>query len=131
MMFPKSKPWRSPDYLNFVRGHACAACNRSPLCEAHHFMEGGAGGARKADDMFTVPLCRGCHAHWHQSGYLPRFDWRSIDGTAETPLEAHFALARSQSVALMYGAQARLMAHWIRAYDLTIPDDPLDVNDVF
>ena len=65
---------------------------------------------RKADDMFTVPLCNRCHSAWHTRDLLPIYA-----GLATT--EEKFRLARAKSVALMYQREAQLMAAWVRQGD--------------
>lgn len=62
----KSKPWRSPEYLAWVRGRACSHCHEVGFCEAHHVIGifGGFIGG-KVGDQFAVPLCRDCHQDLH------------------------------------------------------------------
>ena len=57
--------YRSENYLNYVRGHACCVCGAPPRNDAHHFA-GRRGMAVKASDAFTVPLCRLHHDEWHR-----------------------------------------------------------------
>lgn len=73
---PKPKPVRSSAYLDYVRAHPCAHCNRRCPSEAAHFGgKGKSGGvATKASDLLTVPLCGRCHRHFHDTGVLPGGD---------------------------------------------------------
>lgn len=102
MMFPKNNPVRSPAYLDFVRGHDCCACNKSPTV-AHHFMEAMGGTGTKVSDLFTVPLCTPCHDRWHQARVLPLFENGDLDP----------ALARIASTVTFYRSQARLLAEFL------------------
>lgn len=71
---PKDPPGRSEAYLDFVREHACCYCCAPPRSEAHHYAPTGRGGGMgmKCDDHRTVPLCSGCHRHFHDHGKLAR-----------------------------------------------------------
>jgi hypothetical protein len=85
-------------------------------------MESDPGLARKVDDMFTVPLCRECHAHWHSKAYLPCYEYRSIAAAPDHAQDTMaFRVAHEQSVALMYQQEAMLMAKWIKDYGIDIP----------
>jgi hypothetical protein len=57
--------------------------------------------AQKADDMWTVPVCRECHLRWHGS-----LNYRQFRG-----------MTRDESDALIAVTQLNLMAHWIRMLD--------------
>jgi hypothetical protein len=107
---------------------------RSPPCDPHHFMQSDPGLARKPDDMYTVPLCRECHTHWHMKAYLPVHEYAriTISGTEIENSAGAFAVAHAKSIALMYQREAQLMAAWIKDYVLDIPDEPMpDNGDVF
>lgn len=65
----RSSRWRSPAHCNFVRGHACCACQGTAAIEVAHVRIGsGAGMAQKPDDWHTISLCRECHANQHRVG---------------------------------------------------------------
>lgn len=66
MMFPKTKPWRSKEYLDFIRWNPCWICRKSEPSEAHHWGP-GKGMGKKVGDQYTTPLCRVCHQQWHNS----------------------------------------------------------------
>ena len=45
-----------------LRKFSCVECGRRPVDIAHsNFSEHGKGKGIKADDRYTVALCRGCH----------------------------------------------------------------------
>lgn len=69
----KELPARNESYLAFVREHDCCACGAEGPSDPHHWALKGKGGGMgtKADDFRTVPLCRGCHDHYHAHGTLP------------------------------------------------------------
>ena len=69
-----SRTPRDPSYLAFLRRQNCASCGCWPPSEASHHGRHGIG--IKASDYEAIPLCRSCHAHWHQRGRLPRFSGR-------------------------------------------------------
>lgn len=67
---------RLPAHLKYVRGFRCAVDNG--MCagriEAAHVEGSGTGGmGKKADDVFTIPLCSHHHAERHRIG------WRTFD----------------------------------------------------
>lgn len=116
--FPKPAPWRDAHYLAFVRDHDCIGCNHPRPNEAHHYMQGDGGMGRKPDDYYTAPLCRKCHHHWHQQSFLPCFDWRAPGEPSMQGGEGKdFRIAHEQSRAIMYQAQAKLLAEWLRIGD--------------
>lgn len=75
-LMQRSKPWRSPKYLAWVRSLPCANCGKPRNSDAHHLIGiagmGVVGG--KAADQFAVPLCDdikcGCHTELH-AGRIP------------------------------------------------------------
>lgn len=88
-------PWRSPEYLAFVREHPCCVCQREAPSDPHHF-DRDRGVATKTDDTMTVPLCRIDHDAFHRTGIAP--------GCA----------SRLATEALFYRVQARLLTAWIK-----------------
>jgi hypothetical protein len=64
----------SPRYLAYVRRHACCHCGAPGPSEAHHWSHHGGSMGAKCDDFRTVPLCTGCHRHWHDHGTLAGLD---------------------------------------------------------
>lgn len=81
MNIEKVKPWRSPEYLSWVRDQPCCNCLRPGRNQAHHVigLTGGFMGG-KAGDNLAVPLCPACHRDLHdgkivadaQVGWLTR-----------------------------------------------------------
>lgn len=70
---PKPAPaTRSRDYLAFVREKPCMSCRMPGPSDPHHWGPRGLG--QKTDDHRTVPLCRKCHDHFHDTGRLPYLD---------------------------------------------------------
>lgn len=69
---PKKKTTRSPRYLAWIRLKPCAYCYAAAPSEAAHYGGKGASGGTglKASDLFTVPLCHGCHVTFHAAGSL-------------------------------------------------------------
>jgi len=76
MMFLKTRPFRSNRYLAHVRRFPCLAtgCEAPPPSEAHHWNPSQTAMGRKCGDEYTLPLCRRCHRHFHDTGTLPRLD---------------------------------------------------------
>lgn len=75
---PKPEAHRNPHLLAMARGKPCLlrvmeVCNRDPstvvACHSNLSIH-GKGGARKADDCYSVWGCRGCHA-WLDQGPAP------------------------------------------------------------
>lgn len=76
-MLPKRIPkpakrasrWKSTAHCNFVRSHACSACQSTAAIEVAHVRRGsGAGMGQKPDDWQTLSLCRECHSEQHRVG---------------------------------------------------------------
>ncbi len=67
----RASRWRSPAHCNFVRSHACCACQSEAAIEVAHVRIGsGAGMGQKPDDWNAISLCRDCHAEQHRIGEL-------------------------------------------------------------
>ena len=62
------KPTRSKAYLEYVKSLNCCGCGVN-ADEAHHLIAAGLGGGMgtKADDVFTIPVCRRCHDALHKN----------------------------------------------------------------
>ena len=75
---PKTVRLRDKDHRQFVAGHPCLVCGRSPA-DAHHlrFAQPRALG-RKVSDEFTVPVCRVHHRELHRHGDEREW-WKAID----------------------------------------------------
>jgi len=70
------KPYRNKNYLKYVASLECPCGN--PADEAHHIIDAGLGGGMgtKQGDIFSIPVCRGCHTLLH--GNVGK--WESIYG---------------------------------------------------
>lgn len=105
---PKTEPRRNRRLLDLARGQPCLM--RVPgVCQggtettvaAHSNMAAhGKGGARKADDIYSVWACAACHIGWLDQGRAPRAQkeaafiaghlrqveqWRLLAADAATP----------------------------------------------
>jgi hypothetical protein len=93
---PKTRRHQNPAYLGFVRAKPCCACGAPPQSDPHHWsIRGRKGIALKPDDERTVPLCRGCHDHFHAHTTLPE-------------------LTPAKTAVFFLSVQTDLMAEWIR-----------------
>lgn len=96
----RRQPWRSREYLAFVRRvgreEGCINCEAREEIEAAHFGPDG-GGSLKPSDCYAAPICRCCHRSegWHQHGTLP-------------------GRTREESEDLQRRAQLRLMCRWLQ-----------------
>ena len=52
------KPLRSRQILDRVKSMPCIRCGK-PADDPHHFL--GSLHSLKSSDLYTVPVCRGCH----------------------------------------------------------------------
>lgn len=51
--------------LTEIRKLPCVECGKRPVDVAHsNFSEHGKGKGIKADDRYTIPLCRNCHMNF-------------------------------------------------------------------
>lgn len=64
----RAGPWRSPEYLAYVRSLPCAQCGAPPPSDPSHHGRRGMG--QKSDDARAIALCRADHDHFHQHGVL-------------------------------------------------------------
>ena len=58
-LYQGKKPLRSAQYLRFVKGFGCAACDGTRCVDPAH--TGAHGIAQKSADYSAIPLCRKCH----------------------------------------------------------------------
>ncbi len=91
MMIEKIKPYRSKQYLEWVRDRPCSHCRAPGPSEAHHLIgvTGGTMGG-KASDVLACPLCSTCHRDLH-------------DGRIELDAQTVW-LARTLEAAFHHGA---------------------------
>ena len=74
MKYPKTKPHRDGKYLRLIATMPCFPCGIDGYSQAAHsnLAKHGKGGAQKASDYATFPLCAttvgdiGCHAKFDQ-----------------------------------------------------------------
>jgi hypothetical protein len=66
-MLSKPKPFRSENYLKFIRTFPCIICYY-PHTVAHHESLNNSGTATKPPDTQTLPLCIQCHNKRHATG---------------------------------------------------------------
>lgn len=101
-VMPDRGPWRSEEYLAFVRSHPCCVCGKPGPSEAHHFGgKGSHGTGQKCSDAFVSPVDRMCHNDWHTLGTFrdPDDDWEQM-----TRVEAEL---------IQVIAQRNLLAEWV------------------
>ncbi|QAX77670.1 DUF968 domain-containing protein [Yersinia hibernica] len=95
MRIPKRYRWESRKWLTWVKSQACSGCGGS-AGDAHHIIGHGQGGmGTKAHDLFTIPLCRGCHDALHADMHT----WEAEYGS-QIVLWFHF-MDRSISIGAM------------------------------
>lgn len=105
----KTGPWRSPEYLAFVRAKPCCVCGKPGPSEAHHWGgKGSRGTGQKCSDAFTAPLCRAHHDQWHLSGTFSGYRWAG-EGVAVTAQK----LSRADAERIQIEAQRDCLAEWV------------------
>ena len=70
------------NYLDWIRSRICAVCECSSDTEPHH-IKGEyhlSGVGMKANDIFTIPVCRKCHEFLHSGA----FGWKEEQRRALT-----------------------------------------------
>jgi len=87
----RASRWRSQSHCNFVRSHACCACQAESAIEVAHVRIGsGAGMGQKPDDFHTISLCRDCHQSQHSLGEK---SFETLNGIDMRALADEFAKA--------------------------------------
>ncbi|HHH1258999.1 TPA: DUF968 domain-containing protein [Yersinia enterocolitica] len=95
MRIPKRYRWESRKWLTWVKSQSCSGCGGS-ADDAHHIIGHGQGGmGTKAHDLFSIPLCRGCHDALHADMHT----WEAEYGS-QIVLWFHF-MDRSISIGAM------------------------------
>jgi hypothetical protein len=79
----KQKPFRSKEYLAFVRTLPCSVCGTDQDVVAHHLIGvGGMGGmGTKAPDNYAMPLCSTDHHKIHTIHLMWPDQWEWISKT--------------------------------------------------
>lgn len=65
LLIPKDNPLRSKTHREFVAKLCCIKCHIHPCVAAHFRLGTGGGTSYKPSDIYTVPLCHGCHSAQH------------------------------------------------------------------
>ena len=78
MSLQKQKPYRSKEYLDYVRSLPCSVVRCYDQAEAHH-TEGGNGIAMKGSDLSCIPLCRVHHVICHSMGRISFYETHCLD----------------------------------------------------
>jgi len=74
---PKIKPYRSEEYLDYIRAMPCLRCGKPGRSQAHHVSVKNQGWGVRPPDYQTVPLCLICHNEeesqptWSAEDYFP------------------------------------------------------------
>lgn len=94
----KRKPWRSPEYLDWVRTLPCCFCGMTPS-DAHHVIGMGwglSGMGMKAPDSYMMPLCRYHHGEVHKHPGLQAQQPHWLRWTLRRGIEAWSGETREQ-----------------------------------
>lgn len=116
--FPKAKAHRNPALLEMARGRHCllrvpgvcrGGTETTVAAHSNWACHGGKGGARKADDEYSVWGCSACHIGWLDQGPAPKSVKQSVfmRAHADQVLE-WIRIARDQSEVQRF----RLAAQW-------------------
>ena len=98
MDLTKKKPFRSREYLAWVRTLPCSVCE-SPETVAHHIIGIGQGCmGSKASDLYTMPLCHQHHHELHHDGKYIDMQWAFVAKTLATAAEADYEAVSILSV---------------------------------
>lgn len=84
--FPKTKPHRDGKYLRLIAQMPCFSCGIEGSSQAAHsnLAKHGKGGAMKACDYATFPLCAttygdiGCHARFDQNLIVSKLEKEAL-----------------------------------------------------
>ena len=89
-MIKKQKPFRSKQYLEYIKSLPC--CVTGELgCDSHHIVGTKKGGmGTKVGDNFAIPLTRAMHTQLHND---PK-RWELIFGTQQSHLDRTLFKAR-------------------------------------
>jgi len=90
----KRGPWRSEQYLAFVRSLPCCHCGR-PADAAHHIIGVGgmSGVGTKAPDDMVMPVCDGpdgCHDLIHRTPSMWPDQWEWVRRTQREGVKAGY-----------------------------------------
>jgi hypothetical protein len=81
-MIEKYGAIRSRKYLDWVKTLDCCMCRAPDYSDPHHITGKGQGGmGTKADDLYTMPLCRHCHDEMHKDPGLWADQWAYVAQT--------------------------------------------------
>lgn len=86
MMYPKTKPHRDGKYLRLIATMPCFSCDIDGFSQAAHsnLAKHGKGGAQKASDYATFPLCcerpgvMGCHSLFDQGVIVTKLNKEAV-----------------------------------------------------
>ncbi len=87
MNLQKDLPIRNKEYLKWVSTLDCSVCG-APADDPHHLIGIGYGGTgTKACDLYSMPVCRGCHTAIHQTPKSQLEQWMYIAKTLRTAVK--------------------------------------------
>lgn len=86
MRLPKTKPHRDGKYLRLIASMPCFSCGIDGFSQAAHsnLAKHGKGGAQKASDYATFPLCcerpgvMGCHSLFDQGVIVTKLNKETV-----------------------------------------------------
>lgn len=124
---PKPEPYRDPALLDMARGRPClllvpGVCNaRIDTTVAAHsnLAEHGKGGARKADDVFSVWACFACHTWLDQGQAQARQKRFAFMGAHSRQVLAWREVASDPTEPPRFRAAALRALEWLNATPMT------------
>lgn len=124
---PKPEPYRDPALLDMARGRPClllvpGVCNaRIDTTVAAHsnLAEHGKGGARKADDVFSVWACFACHTWLDQGPAQARQKRFAFMGAQSRQVLAWREVASDPTEPPRFRAAALRALEWLNATPIT------------